>query len=342
MPTEYHKKVILPVPTANLTDFPVCIKVVADTDIGAVCREDGFDIHFKAGNGVTELKFERESFAVAAGAATGIFWVKTNVSTAGTFIFLCYGANTTDSSDAQNTWDSGFKAVYHMNDATTSTILDSTANNNDGTKKGANEPIEATGKIGMGQDFDGADDAIAALTSTSLDFAGDFTLECWVKTTQAGIPTGGFIARMDGSYLRGYWLKLSSDKARFLARDGTTNGALPSIASINNDVWRHVVGRKTASTLEIYIDGILNNSISIAIGAITLVEPLRLGRHSLPGEGYYDGLVDEVRISSIARSAEWIAYEYANMNPAGGGLTWGAQEIKNVMGSISTGLWLGV
>ena len=39
-----------------------------------------------------------------------------------------------------------------------------------------------------------------------------------------------------------------------------------------------------------------------------------------------DGLIDEVRFSTIVRSAEWIAYEYANMNLADGGLTWGAEE----------------
>ncbi|NQU18881.1 hypothetical protein HQ550_01855 [bacterium] len=57
-----------------------------------------------------------------------------------------------------NVWDSNYKMVQHMVDATTATTSDSTSNNNDGSKIGAGEPASATGKVGLGQDFDGAND----------------------------------------------------------------------------------------------------------------------------------------------------------------------------------------
>jgi len=87
----YCKRIDLPIPTANLTDFPEKVPIIADADIGAECLASGYDIRFTAADGVTLLPYERESFAVAGGEATGIFWVKTNVSMAGTYIWCYYG-----------------------------------------------------------------------------------------------------------------------------------------------------------------------------------------------------------------------------------------------------------
>ena len=87
----HRKRIDLPVPTANLTDFPVEVPIIADAEIGATCRADGFDIRFTASDGTTLLDYERESFAVAGGEASGIFWVKSDVAAAGTYIWCYYG-----------------------------------------------------------------------------------------------------------------------------------------------------------------------------------------------------------------------------------------------------------
>ena len=82
-----RKLFALPIPASDLTDFPVEVPIVADADIGGECLASGFDIRFTAEDGVTLLSYERESFAVAGGAATGVFWVKSNVSAAGPSVF---------------------------------------------------------------------------------------------------------------------------------------------------------------------------------------------------------------------------------------------------------------
>jgi len=56
----------------------------------------------------------------------------------------------------EKTWDSHYVAVWHMNDATSSMILDSTKNNNDGAKERQTDRLkrmERWGKvkISMGQ-----------------------------------------------------------------------------------------------------------------------------------------------------------------------------------------------
>jgi hypothetical protein len=324
----FAKIITLPIPDAALTDFPVEVPIVADADIGGECLASGYDLRFTAADGVTELPYERESFAVTTGEATGIFWVKTDVATAGTDIWCYYGnAAAADGQDAENVWDTNFAAVYHMNDATTSTILDSTANDNDGAKTGANEPIEATGKIAKGQDFDGGNDIGGTPNVTGLT---NTTIECWIKPEALG-P----IDPVTTMHIGGGWA--NGTRCINIVVDGSINGNYwgqggPTSAAglVATGEWSHVVSTFDGTTKRIYFAG--GDVGSVVSAALDInADYMRLGS-TLSAFAYFTGLIDEVRISSIARSADWIAYEYANMNPADGGLTWGAE--KNVKSAV--------
>ena len=45
------------------------------------------------------------------------------------------------------------------------------------------------------------------------------------------------------------------------------------------------------------------------------------------GSQYFSGLIDEVRLSSIARSANWINFEYYNMSSTNNETIFANQEI---------------
>jgi hypothetical protein len=334
----FAKIITLPIPDANLTDFPVEVPIVADADIGAECLATGYDIRFTAADSITLLPYERESFAVASGEATGIFWVKTDVATAGTYLWLYYGNSAAaDGADPENVWDMYFKAVYHMNDVTTSTILDSTANDNDGAKEAANEPIEAAGKIGKGQDFDGGNDVITTTLDPSTELGQEFTIETWLYTEgQAnyngilgGHNTSGILFRyQDGTYNFGY------------GGNGAGYFEEKSLGALAAATWAHVAvtvlgaaGGAGTGYIKIYKNGapLASRTTDCTVFHET---GFAIGRDHVE-DGYnrhFNGLQDEVRASSVARSADWIAYEYANMNPADGGLTWGAE--KNVKSAV--------
>jgi hypothetical protein len=42
---------------------------------------------------------------------------------------------------------------------------------------------------------------------------------------------------------------------------------------------------------------------------------------------YWNGMIDEVRLSNVARSADWIATDYANQNAPSTFHTLGAEEV---------------
>lgn len=320
-PWSHRKRIDLSIPDENLTDFPVCIKIVADAKIGAGCLANGHDIRFTAADGVTELPYEREVFSGGGGAPlTAIIWVKSDVSTAGTYIWIYYGnAVASDGETAAAVWDDDFKAVYHMKDATTSTILDSTGNGNNGTKKAANEPIEAAGKIGKGQDFDGFDDFIDCGNGAGLQFGtGSFSVSGWIN--QSGYA--GFVEKRTGAT---GWIFASGPPYTYLGMRAVYY-TFPGIAAGAWHYWSIVIDRATALA-NFYVDGVFIQSADISgnTGTTDSTVNLWLGKSFDPT--YVNGLMDELRISSIARSAAWLKFEYRNMSEADGGLTWGAEIV---------------
>jgi len=326
---------------ANLTNFPLYVKIDADTDIGAKCRADGFDIRFTAADGVTLLPYERESWSGGGGpAVTADFWIKTNLATAGTYIW-CYYDNpaAADGADPENVWDADFKAVYHMNDATTSTILDSTANDNDGAKTAANEPIEAVGKIGKGQDFI-SDDKIGLGSDPSLDIAR--TMEAWFNADSwdfAPDHANPLVEHYDWGGHNG-WVLGSRDPygddfgiwlcSRTLMPGDESRVAGISESGISTGAWHHAVGVIDGNTARFYLDGIQVATVDITGWSLADVSALNASMGNLdvgnPGYSDFDGKIDEVRISDIARTAAWFKFEYRNQSEADNELTWGEEQ----------------
>ncbi len=266
-------------------------------------------------DGTTLLKYERERHDSANKLAE--YWVKVPSvsSTADTIIYLYFRTtDTADGADPENVWDSGFKSVYHLKDATTSTVLDSTSNNNDGTKKAANEPAQADGKIGKAQDFDGTDDYINIGDVNSVKI----TVEAWIKTSgysdsDSPIVIKGYTSNVYPYYEYGAYVSAISygKKLLFFA---TVGGTLYSTTKYNDAIydnnWHYIAGRYDGETLSVSIDdgdaatntdpsGDINHySTNAIIGNYTYLN------------GPFDGLIDEVRISNVARSAAWIKASY--------------------------------
>jgi hypothetical protein len=175
----YRKKITIDHTKVNgtQTNFPVLINLSFDSELAAKAQDDGDDILFTSSDGTNKLAHEIELYDSATGKL--IAWVNVTIlsNTTDTVLYLYY--NNSAASNQQNpagVWNTNYRGVYHMKDKTTSTIDDSTSNNKDGTKGATNEPIEADGKIGKGQSFDGSNDYITASLGA---VNAPFTVEAW-------------------------------------------------------------------------------------------------------------------------------------------------------------------
>ena len=95
--------------------------------------------------------------------------------------------------------------------------------------------------------------------------------------------------------------------------------------------WIYIVGKYDGETLNTYKNGVLQNIKYSHIGSIRSgTDDLAIGtKMSRPDWTRYlfDGTIDEIRISNIARSNSWITTSYDNQNDPSNFLRFGSEEI---------------
>ena len=322
------------VPNTDQTNFPFLFSgtypyLATTSNGGGVTSASGYDVIFTSDSaGTTGLPFERESYNGSTGAVS--FWVQipTVSHTTDTVIYLFYGNSsvTVDPSSASGTWDTNYKAVWHLPNGTTLTANDSTSGAHNGTLSGSTPPAAAAGKIGGGAGLNGSTAFIDVPGSSSLEPSSAITVSAWVKYT-----TANNYAKIFGRPYR----STSNWSAPYLSVDlmqssGTTgkpalelafSGTLYSVTAttaLNDGSWHYIVGTYDGSNMKIYEDGQLNAATArtgtIDYSAATLPD-ITLGSRSLYNNGeFFNGNLDEIRLSSNARSADWITAEYKNQN----------------------------
>ena len=254
-------------------------------------------------------------------------WLWTKIPTvysgSDTTLYLYYDSTQPDNSNyigdtgdavAQNVWDDYFVGVWHMsqdpNGDVADVVLDSTSNINHGTPAGLMTSADLVdGKIGKGIDLDGSDDYVNVGTDSSLEVGGsNFTVEA-IGAWTTGVNAAGIVAL--GNLTTGYGLTLGySDVSKVGFVYNTSTWAYNAGTGLNDDEYHYVVGKLVDSTPYIFVD---STSVSYSVGGVTC------GSYNAIGEGYnggrFNGIVDEVRISSTDRSNAWIkATYYSNWN----------------------------
>jgi len=242
-------------------------------------------------------------------------WVKVPfiASDADTDLYLYYDKTHADNTDyvgdpgetpAQNVWDEHFVLVTHMrDDPDSSHVRDSTSYANNGTKKAAGEPAVTTdGQIDDAQDFDGVDDYVEVPHSTSLDIIGNITIEAWLKHDNT--ESEFIVAKREAS--NAYSLYTSATHTPgFEVFIGGARRYVEGSTVLSAATWYHVVGTYDGENLRIYLNGEINGTTPQTGNIDSTTDPVRIG-WAIADFFSFDGIIDEVRISNVARSAAWI------------------------------------
>ena len=333
---------------ADLSHFPVAV-ILSSTHGDCVFDELTSDanrtkIAFTKSDGTTELYGEIELWDDANEKA--VIHVSRSgwsiASDADTDFYMYYdssqSANTSyigdiASTPGQSVWDSSFKLVCHMADDTTSTVLDSTSNDYDGTKSSANNPLETDGKIGKGQDF--SSDKIDIGTISEMT---SWTLEGVVNPDRVSVTsTTDPLSILSND--QGGW---NDDILFGICPEGTGNSTNKRFAVINQDSSNavrtvaqdtvdavigtdyHVVGRSDVSDLCLLVNGSLKATTSKNGAALTFGGATTYIGQTPNVARPWDGVMSEIRISSAARSAAWIKATYNTLWDTL--LTYGSEE----------------
>jgi hypothetical protein len=313
------------VPNTDQNNFPVLISgtysyLATTSNGGNVTNANGYDIIFTSdAAGTTPLAFERESYNASTGAVN--FWVKvpTLSHTADTVLYLFYGNSsvTTDQSNKTAVWDSNFKGVWHLNETSGTVNSDSTSNAINANKLSASSPSPAAGLFGGVQSFNGSTDYITVANTPAIDVGGaNHTVGIWFKANSYSSYSTLFTkeANPAGTTNRDYSFWINSASNGWWAAGNSGSGLGWSSPGFTTGGWHYLVMTRTGSAEVAYLDGSAKVSATFS-GTTDSGGNLEIGADHLFANGlYWNGSLGEMRISNIARSADWIATEYNNQS----------------------------
>ncbi|HEX7314765.1 MAG TPA: LamG-like jellyroll fold domain-containing protein [Pyrinomonadaceae bacterium] len=164
--------------------------------------------------------------------------------------------------------------------------------------------------------------------------AGSFTVECWFKTGPVG-RAYTLVGKEDGdgffSFGTEYTLRmLPTGGMRALLRDGANRewraDMFPTVYDVDDGQWHHaaLVVDRSIDRLSLYIDGAERASAQRPAafeGVLSNGHVLRVGKRALydgdvsGGPYEFPGVIDEVRVSSTAHSAQRVLNDVTGENP---------------------------
>jgi sialidase-1 len=202
---------------------------------------------------------------------------------------------------------------------------DTNASLNDATLSG--DASFGPGRFGQALTLDGTRDfATVPAPTADLRPTDQIAISVWVRNTDANageiVSLGDHYGlRMNNGNVQGvshFFQDIRPDNA-----DGwmglATSTAVPTELVLNDGNWHHIVAQKTASQLEIYIDGVRAASAGATIPGIVPIDYFRLGQsvfigaHGAGNTGFdFSGGIDELRIFRGTLSQENILSLYQN------------------------------
>lgn len=238
-------------------------------------------------------------------------------------------------SDLYN-WAPGPVGYWKMDDkvsGNSQTLVDSSGNGNNGTTNyGANAAgMDCTkpGKYGGGCSFDGTDDYVDTGNATNFDFerTDSFSASAWIKTSTTGNFQPVMGNEMNDSTLRGWMFYIYDTNVMafdLISNDVTTNLInIITPTTVTDGNWHYVTvtydGSSTSAGIKIFVDGKLQTNTAAGTLSATTVSTrnLEIGRR-LNGNLYLNGLIDDVKVYSYARSAKQVVSDMNAGHPAVG------------------------
>jgi hypothetical protein len=208
----------------------------------------------------------------------------------------------------------GMIGYWSFDDATGTKATDFSGNGSIGTLTNMDASTDwVVGKRGKALDFDGSDDYVSAVNSTSITSA-QTSVSLWVKVAAYPQANPRLIEIQDGSSsaqiirdgTSGQWVTKHS---QFQSGFNGTQWGVPVVGT-----WQHivVVWDSVGNTTQFYLNGVAQDGTANGnIGIGNQANAVYIGsRSDLNATTFFDGIIDEVRIYNRALSLSEVSALY--------------------------------
>ncbi len=298
--------------TAAETNFPLLVRLSKANFDFSQAQPHGEDIRFSDGAG-QPLAYQIEEWDAARGVAS--IWVKIPVITGNVrqAIQLHWGkadAASESNGSAVFNADNGYATVLHLDEA----LKD---------EAGSITPVDAgttatAGMIGQGRHFTAGKGINGGDHITSYPFSdAAFSSEAWFRAEAAGAAVfgwGRYATRFNGKTSDGNEVVINFGSPPSLTWWSDGPGGVGAKVTPVVGRWYHVAATYSNGTSQIFVNGRLEGS-NYHKAAMSLMNDIGMTLGGLRGSYQFAGDLDEVRVSRVARSADWFKLEYENQKP---------------------------
>lgn len=300
-----------------LTNFPALV-VFSDNVAGSgfaysqVVSSKGWDLRFNDQSGETNLNYEIESWNTNG---SSYMWVQVPAMTNGSWIWATWGDVGVTSAPAVcttngATWAQGYQSVWHLNEPGAEVRVNSALDKYlTAVPRNFSGSEGVPGQAGGANHFNGALGQYVEVTNHSNPTAA-ITVECWAKSDTATWNQPGCLVSKRDAYI--IHPAAGETTMKFYVNAGGWSSANGTPASPITG-WHYYAGSYDGTAGRLWIDGVnvaamgLPGSINGDSGV------LEIGYDDGWAGRYFSGSIDEVRVSTISRSASWTWATWMNM-----------------------------
>lgn len=319
---------------ANLTEsagrVPLLIRLHSGNFQFDGLQDNGADIRFVAADDKTPLNYQIEQYDAVLGVA--LVWIDVTQMPAGAAqsIWMYYGnKKAPDGSKPAETFDADYTLVYHFNGAAGTPPKDSTAYGNNAQNAPAR--IAEDGIIGRAAQFNGASPLnLPASPSLNLGAGGSFTFSAWVKPVALAANTLVY-SRRDGA--NALLIGLDNGVPFVEVDGGAAPLRTPAVPAVAANQWSELAVTADGRNVTLYVGGKQVAQIAAALPALNSAAAVGGDVANAPaGFAGFNGEMDELRLSKVARPANLIALDVLSQGAESKLFSYGADEKQSGFG----------
>ena len=233
-------------------------------------------------------------------------------------------------------------ALWHFDEGTGNQARDASGNGNHGTLTDMEQGDWVEGKFRKGLEFDGTNDYVEVQDNEIFNTTVEFSYEVWFKTNNQDSNHHYLLSKY--KYTQPCWgMSVVNGQLHVLVRTGTSTYEQLNIAPVADGNWHYATVTRSGINVNVYIDGVLTVNGTIDNGNINPFGYnlfIGAGKHgqAQQTDEFFQGMIDELRISNITRTHQEIKQNYeGGLSLRNGDIEIAKYKIEPVFGCV--GYW---